>query len=219
MLGGPHTRGHSQPRAHLGLQVPRVTQGMGSPPWHCQPCIHPSPQVLRVTRRSQGHPQVPRVTLSPHGRGPPARLPGPALPPGAPAAGCGSRALRPWGGGSPAGRGHRGDTHLPDTSERPPVGSGPAAPYLGGVEGGVVRAVDAPVGAQLQQVEQDVAAQQVGDGEAQGDPADGAGAFVVELREDGGMVPSTGGDTRQGTEGTSLSTRGCRVLPHRRAPP
>lgn len=67
----------------------------------------------------------------------------------------------------------------------------------------MVGAVHAPLSAQLQQVEQDVVAQQVGDGEAQGDPADGAGTFVVELREDGGVMPSTGGDAGEGTEGAS----------------
>lgn len=77
------------------------------------------------------------------------------------------------------------------------------SPYLGGVEDGVVGAVHAPLGAQLQQVKQDVVAQQMGDGEAQGDPVDGAGTFVVELREDSGIMPSTGGDAGEGAEGTS----------------
>lgn len=63
----------------------------------------------------------------------------------------------------------------------PSGGQRSRSPYLGGVEGGVVGAVHAALGAQFQQVEQDMVAQQVGDSEAQSDPADGAGTFVVEL--------------------------------------
>lgn len=67
-----------------------------------------------------------------------------------------------------------------------------AAPYLLGVEAGGVGTAHAPLGAQLQKVEQDAAAQLVGDGEVQGDATDGAGTLVVELQEEGEMTLGRG---------------------------
>lgn len=82
---------------------------------------------------------------------------------------------------------HRGTHPAPIGGAAPP-----AAPYLLGVEAGGVGAAHPPLGVQLQQVEQDTATQLVGDSEAQGDPTDGAGTLVVELREDGEVTPGRG---------------------------
>jgi len=175
------------------------------------PTLGGKPPLPTPTRTRRGLRDPPR---SPRGWGPPARLPGGPPPPGAPGGGCRFGGLRPWAGGSPAGRrwrcggGHRLGTH-------PSPGGPRAAPYLLGVEGGRGGAGRAPLGAQLQQVEQDAAAQPVGDGEAQGDPADGARTLVVELREGAAVTPGRG---RRGRTPTP-STHGCSSLPGRRAPP
>lgn len=75
----------------------------------------------------------------------------------------------------------------PSTQQAVPVPRGRL--YLLGVEGGQVGAVHAPLGAQLQQVEQGAATQLGGHSEAQVGTADSAGTFVVQLPEDREVTP------------------------------